>query len=176
MTWYGFWGGNGIRGTGEFGSGRGTGDGLEKAAGSESSRRVGSGRKGGKWRNNAWYFLFEKGLKRRKPRRSRRFKVWEEGGLDPLSPLFCHPCKTGHSRDIVTAMTWEGISSFVFLVKNVFTKTKSTNRNFSMNACFITVFLIVATKEILGKKNSTNSEDVQADCKGKKKLFCGLKL
>lgn len=45
-----------------------------------------------------------------------------------------------------------------------------------MNACFITVFLIVATKEILGKKNLTNSEDVQADCKGKKKLYCGLKL
>lgn len=96
--------------------------------------------------------------------------------MDPLSPLFCHPCKTGHFRDIVTAMTWEGISSFVFLVKNVFTKTKSTNRNFTMNACFITVFLIVTTKEILGKKKFTNSEDVQADYKGKKKLFCGLKL
>ena len=31
-----------------FGSGRGTGDRLEKAAGSESSRGVGSGRKRGK--------------------------------------------------------------------------------------------------------------------------------
>lgn len=73
-----------------FGSGRGTGDGLEKAAGSESSRGVGSGRKRGKWRNNAWYFLFEKGLKRRKP--SRKFKVREEGGLDPLSvPLILSP-------------------------------------------------------------------------------------
>ena len=158
-----------------FGSGRGTGDGLEKTAGSESSRGVGSGRKRGKWRNNAWYFLFEKGLKRRKP--SRKFKVREEGGWTRcLSPLFCHPCKTGHFRDVVTAMTWEGISSFVFLVKNVFTKTKSTNRNFTMNACFITVFLIVATKEIFGKKKFTNSEDVQADYKGKKKLYCGLKL
>ena len=87
---------------------------------------------------------------------------------DPLSPLFCHRCKTGHSRDIVTAMTWEGISSFVFLVKNVFTETKSTNRNFTMNACFIMAFLIFVTKEILGKKNFTNSEDVQ-DYKGKKK-------
>lgn len=45
-----------------------------------------------------------------------------------------------------------------------------------MNACFITVFLIVVTKEILGKKNFANSEDVQADYKGKKKLYCGLKL
>lgn len=55
--------------------------------------------------------------------------------------------------------------------------TKSTNRNFTMNACcFITVFLIVVTKGILGKKNVTSSEDVQADYKGKKKLYCGLKL
>ena len=45
-----------------------------------------------------------------------------------------------------------------------------------MNACFITVFLIVATKEIFGRKNFTNSEDVQADYKGKKKLYCVLKL
>lgn len=45
-----------------------------------------------------------------------------------------------------------------------------------MNACCITVFLIVAIKEILGKKNVANGEDVQADCKGKKKLYCGLKL
>lgn len=45
-----------------------------------------------------------------------------------------------------------------------------------MNACFITVFLIIATKEILGKKNLINSEDVQADYIGKKKLYCGLKL
>ena len=45
-----------------------------------------------------------------------------------------------------------------------------------MNARFITVFLIVATKEILGKKNSPNNEAVQADYKGKKKFYCGLKL
>ena len=37
-----------------------------------------------------------------------------------------------------------------------------------MNACFITAFLIFVTQEILGKKNFTNSEDVQ-DYKGTKK-------